>query len=71
MTREELARLLFSFSKRGQSARRCDNLAEFESRLFAELIHLKKLLSLVLFFCFLATDPRWAGQTGEEQGFRN
>src|SRR6266849_1410052 len=37
--REELARLLFRFPKRGQSARCCDDLAEFESRLFAELLH--------------------------------
>jgi hypothetical protein len=50
MAREELARLLACLLKRGQSARRCDNLAECESRLFAELIHLKELLSLVLFF---------------------
>src|SRR5467141_4792404 len=41
MAREELARLLSSFPKRGQSARCCDNLAEFESRLFAELLHWK------------------------------
>src|SRR5258708_7313618 len=41
MAREELARLLSHLLKRGQSARRCDDLAEFESRLFAELLHWK------------------------------
>src|SRR5208283_1745324 len=41
MAREELARLLSRFLKRGQSARCCDDLAEFESRLFAELLHWK------------------------------
>src|SRR5882672_3535043 len=39
MAREELARLLSCLFQRGQSARCCDNLAEFESRLFAELLH--------------------------------
>src|SRR5713226_5341079 len=39
MAREELARLLSRLLKRGQSARRCDDLAEFKSRLFAELLH--------------------------------
>lgn len=41
MAREELARLLSCFLKRGQSARCRDDLAEFESRLFAELLHWK------------------------------
>src|ERR1700674_3145179 len=41
MAREELARLLSCLLKRGQSARRCDDLAEFESGLFAELLHWK------------------------------
>src|SRR6266571_4935786 len=41
MAREELARLLSTLPKRGQSARCCDDLAEFESRLFAELLHWK------------------------------
>src|SRR5882762_2373783 len=41
MAREELARLLPCLLKRGQSARCCDDLAEFESRLFAELLHWK------------------------------
>src|SRR6266850_5468507 len=41
MAREELARLLSRFLKRGQSARCCDNLAEFKSRLFVELLHWK------------------------------
>src|SRR6266481_9728613 len=50
MAREELARLLSCLLQRGQSARCCDDLAEIESRLFAELLHWKKLLSLVLFF---------------------
>src|SRR3989442_12730669 len=39
MTREELARLLSCLLKRRQRARCCDDLAEFESRLFAELLH--------------------------------
>src|SRR6266849_4485695 len=41
MAREELARLLSCLLERGQSARCCDDLAEFESRLFAELLHWK------------------------------
>src|SRR5882724_7991494 len=41
MAREELARLLPCLLKRGQSARCCDDLAEFESRLFAGLLHWK------------------------------
>ncbi len=41
MAREELARLLSCLLKRGQSARCRDDLAEFESRLFAELLHWK------------------------------
>src|SRR5579859_2869823 len=41
MPREELARLLSCLLQRDQSARRCDDLAEFESRLFAELLHWK------------------------------
>ena len=41
MAREELARLLPCLLKRGQSARCCDDLAEFESRLFADLLHEK------------------------------
>src|SRR5437879_3523902 len=39
MAREELARLLSRLLECGQSARSCDDLAEFESRLFAELLH--------------------------------
>jgi hypothetical protein len=39
MAREELARLLSCLLKRGQSARCCDDLAEFESRLSADLLH--------------------------------
>src|SRR6266480_1911742 len=41
MVREELARLLSCLLERGQSALCCDGLAEFESRLFAELLHWK------------------------------
>src|SRR5438876_2360697 len=41
MAREELARLLSCLLKRGQGARCRDDLAEFESRLFAELLHWK------------------------------
>ena len=41
MACEELARLLSCLLQRGQSARCCDDLAEFKSRLFAELLHLK------------------------------
>src|SRR5881394_434504 len=41
MAREELARLLSCLLERGQSARCCDDLAEFESRLLAELLHRK------------------------------
>src|SRR5206468_4658160 len=51
MAREELARLLSCLLKRGQSARCCDDLAEFESRLFAELLHGKN--SFRWFRCFL------------------
>src|SRR5204862_5356238 len=38
MARDELARVLSCLLERGQSARCCDDLAEFESRLFAELL---------------------------------
>ncbi len=41
MAREELARLLSRLPKRGQSALCRDDLAEFESRSFAELLHWK------------------------------
>src|ERR1700694_2964027 len=41
MAHEELARLLSCLLKRGQSARCCDDLAEFEGRLFADLVHWK------------------------------
>jgi len=41
MAHEELARPLSRLTKRSQSARCCDNLAEFESRSFAELLHRK------------------------------
>jgi hypothetical protein len=55
MAREELARSLSSFLKYGQTARCCDDLTEFESRLFAELLHWKKLLSLVRFLLIRGT----------------
>ena len=55
MAREELARLLSCLLERGQSARCCDDLAEFESRLFADLFHGKKLLSLVRFLLLRGT----------------
>src|SRR5712692_1302188 len=41
MACEELARLLSCLLERGQSTRCCDDLAEFEGRLFAELLHWK------------------------------
>src|SRR6266404_5499195 len=41
MACEELARLLSCLLKCGESARCCDDLAEFKSRLFAELLHWK------------------------------
>src|SRR5713101_8188551 len=41
MAREELARLSSCLLESGQSARCCDDLAEFKSRLFAELLHWK------------------------------
>src|SRR5439155_24167202 len=41
MACEDLARLLSCLLKRGQSARCCDDLVEFESRLSAELLHWK------------------------------
>src|SRR5260370_37464890 len=41
MAREHLARLLSCLLKRCQSARCRDDLAEFKSRLFAELLHWK------------------------------
>src|SRR5947199_3457646 len=50
MACEELARLLSCLFKRGQSARGCDDLAKFESRLFAELLHWKNSFR---WFCFL------------------
>src|SRR6266566_1705520 len=52
MAREELARLLSCLLKRGQSARCRDDLAEFECRLFAELLHWKDSFRWFR-FCFL------------------
>src|SRR6266576_1987675 len=49
MAREELARLLSGLLQRGQSARCCDDLAEIESSLFAELLHWKSSFG---WFCF-------------------
>src|SRR6266576_3650217 len=60
MAREELARLLSCLLERGQSARCCDYLAEFESRLFAELLHRKNSFRWFLFFCFLEAPQRAA-----------
>src|SRR5258708_4525521 len=56
MAREELARLLSCLLERGQSARCCDGLAEFKSRLFAELLHWKNSFRLFR-FCFLEAPP--------------
>src|SRR6266513_3988291 len=56
MAREELARLLACLLERGQSARR-DDLAEFESRLFAELLHRKNSFRW-FWFCFLEAPQR-------------
>src|SRR5438128_66109 len=58
MAREELARLLSCLLKRGQSAPCCDDLAEFESRLFAELLHWKNSFRWCRFFCFLEAPQR-------------
>src|SRR5205823_5592936 len=55
MAREELARLLSCLLKRGQSARCCDDLAEFESRLFAELLHGKNSFQWVCFLLLRGT----------------
>src|SRR5712692_9615231 len=55
MAREELARLLSCLLKRGQSARCCDDLAEFESRLFAELLHWKNSFRWVRFLLLRGT----------------
>jgi hypothetical protein len=57
MAREELARLLSRLPKRGQSARCCDDLAKFESRLFAELLHWKNSFRWFR-FCFLEAPQR-------------
>ena len=59
MACEELARLLSCLFKRGQSARCCDDLAEFESRLFAELLHGKNSFR---WFRFLL--PRGTAESG-------
>src|SRR6267378_3372131 len=58
MAREELARLLSCLLKRGQSARCCDDLAEFESRLFAELLHWKNSFR---WFCFCFSEAPQSG----------
>src|SRR5207245_4111974 len=55
MAREELARLLSCLLKRGQSARCCDDLAEFESRLFAELLHWKNSFRWFRFLLLIGT----------------
>src|SRR5438445_8100532 len=55
MAREELARLLSRLPKCGQSARCCDNLAEFESRLFAELLHRKNSFRWLRFLLLRGT----------------
>src|SRR5437867_13257852 len=55
MPREELARLLSCLLKRGQSARCCDDLAEFKSRLFAELLHWKNSFRWFLFLLLRGT----------------
>src|SRR5260370_25734836 len=55
MACEELARLLSCLLKRGQSARRCDDLAEFKSRLFADLVHWKNSFRWVCFLLLRGT----------------
>src|SRR5256885_14203879 len=55
MAREELARLLPRFLKRGQSARCCNDLAEFKSRLVAELLHWKNSFRWFRFLLFRGT----------------
>src|SRR6266851_1073851 len=70
MACEELARLLSCLLKRGQSARCCDDLAEFESRLFAELLHWKNSFRWFRFLllryrrerCIKSKCPSWRGQ---------
>src|SRR5258708_38546082 len=51
MAREELARLLSCLLERGQSARCCDDLAEFKRRLFVDLLHRKNSFRWVLGLC--------------------
>src|SRR2546426_10466044 len=60
MAREELARLLSCLFKRGQSARCCDDLAEFKSRLFAELLHWKNYFRWFRFLLLRGTAERGA-----------
>src|SRR5258707_6243123 len=55
MACEELARLLSRLPKCGQSARCCDDLAEFESRLFAELLHWKNSFRWLRFLLLRGT----------------
>src|SRR5437016_1669550 len=70
MAREELARLLSCLLKRGQSARCCDDQAEFESRLFAELLHWKNSFRWFRFLllrhrrepCIKSKCPSWRGE---------
>src|SRR6266699_4986478 len=71
MAREKLARLLSCLLKRGQSARCCDDLAEFESRLFAELLHWKNSFRWFRFLlqerhrrerCIKSKCPSWRGE---------
>src|SRR6266480_2615486 len=62
MAREELARLLSCLLKSGQSARCCDDLAEFESRSFAELLHGKN--SFHWFCVLLLTGTAESGRRG-------
>src|SRR5882762_8987288 len=70
MAREEIARLLSCLLKRGQSARCCDDLAEFKSRLFSELLHWKTPFVGFVFApkrhrmerCIKSECPSWRGE---------
>src|SRR6266513_598175 len=56
MACEEFARQLSCLLKRGQSARCCDDLTEFESRLFAELLHWKNSFRWFRFLLLRGTE---------------
>src|SRR6266550_2040344 len=68
MAREELARLLSRLPKRGQSTRCCNDLAEFKSGLFAELLHGKNSFRWCRFLLLRGTAESGASKANALPG---